>query len=263
MKRAFVGLAGMLVLGLAAGPSDASGTSGSDTQPSARTGEVPSKSRRPRLVFAVLLVTVLLVAAGVVTYVVTRPPDLIDLKVVDGSTVGAIEGDLTTVGSNQTPLVLNFVATTYANETNGEASTLTLRLHTWTFFDSGGGDVEVDINATVAGTFAADLHPANLQLFANQTGPNGSLEAWAEQFGTNVSFDPGQSFGVLNGSGVLSATIVGGAYRFSYSDFFKVIGRPWYNRFAGFRVTVTGPFTPAVGVGILLKIINTNGGSWA
>lgn len=248
-----------------AGPSAAPGTNGSDARPSARREKSPNDGRRPRIVLAVLLITVLLVIAGVVTYVVTRPPLLIDLKVTDGSTVGVIEGNLTSYGAPERPaLVLDFAATTYANETDGEASTLTIRIHSWTLFDSTCGCVRVNINATVAGLFASDLRPGGLQLEANQTGPNGALQSWAEmQFGTNVSFDPDYSFGFYNGSGILSGTIVGGSSRFSYSDFFDVWGRPWYNRFAGFRATVIGPFTPAVSVSILLKIVNTNGGMWA
>ncbi len=210
-----------------------------------------------------LLVAVVLAVAGVITYIVTRPPSLIDLNVVDGSTVGTIQGNLTSYGS-LSPLVLNFTATTYANETDGAASTLTLRLHTWTFFDSLCGCVQSFINVSAAAAFTTDLHPTYLQLEANQTGPNGSLDSWADrQFGTNVSFDPNFSFGFFNGTGVLAATVASGAYRFSYSDFFNFHGRPWWNRFVGFRVTVTGPFSPAVGIGILLKIINTNGGTWA
>ena len=211
--------------------------------------------------------TVVLAAAGIVTYFVTRPPALVDLTVTGGSAVGAIEGNLMTVGSNQTELVLDFAATTYANETDGAASTFTLQLHTWTLYDTTCGCVVVNVNATVVGAFASDLHPASLQLLANQTGPNGSLQSWAdEQYGTNVSFDPGQSIGFYNGSGILSATIVGGAgttHHFSYAGFFNARGRPWYNRFVGFRATVTGAFTPAVSVGILLKIVNTAGGVWA
>ncbi len=214
-------------------------------------------------VLAVLLVAVVLAVAGVVTYIVTRPPSLIDLNVVDGSTVGAIQGNLTSYGS-LSPLVLNFASTTYANETNGATSTLTLRLDTWTSFNDVCGCVEVNVNATATGVFASDLHPAALQLEANQTGPNGSLQSWADrQFGTNVSFDPSYSFGFFNGTGVLAATVASGAYRFTYSDWFEVDGRPWYNRFVGFRATVAGAFAPAVSVGILLKIINTNGGTWA
>ncbi len=205
----------------------------------------------------------MVVVAGVVVYVVTRPPTVINLKVADGSTVGTIQGNLTSYGS-LSPLVLNFASTTYGNETNGVASTLTLRLYTVTDFSDLCGCVEVGINATATGVFASDLDPAALQLEANQTGPNGSLDSWADQqFGANVTFDPGQFFGFFNGTGVLYATVVGGAHRFSYSDFFYFHGRPWYNRFVGFRATVTGPFAPAVSVGILLEIINTNGGKWA
>ncbi len=218
-------------------------------------------------VLITFLLAIVLAVAGAITYIVTRPPALIDLKVTDGSTVGAIEGNLTAAGSNQTDLILDFAATTYANETPGAVSTLMLRLHTGTYYDSYGGDVVVEIYAVVVGAFASDLRPASLQLWANQTGGNGSLQSWADrQFGANVSFDPAQSFVVLNGTGTLSAIIgsaSGNTFRFGYSDYFEVNGRPWFNRFVGFRVTVTGPFAPAVSVGILLKVINTNGGTWA
>lgn len=213
-----------------------------------------------------LLVAVVLAVAGAVTYIVTRPPVLTPLAVKEGSTVDSIPWNETT-GSNQTDLILDFAATTYANETNGAASTLTLRLHTETMFDSGCGCVQINIYAAAVGSLASALHPASLQLSANQTGPNGTLDSWpSEQLGANVSFDPGQYLGFYNGSGVLLAAITGGsgpAYRFSYSDRFEFNGRPEYNRFVGFRATVTGPFTPAVSVGILLKIVNTNGGTWA
>ena len=216
-------------------------------------------------VLAVLLVAVLVVAAGVVTYVVTRPPDAVDLRVTDGSTVGAIEWNLTSMPGFG--FGLNFAATTYANETDGATSSLILSLHTWTLWDGGCGCIEVDVNATAVGAFASNLRPANVQLWANQTGPNATFDGQASwQYGTNVSFAPGQSFGFSNnGTGVLSATIAGGAgpvERFSYSDVFLVRGAPWYNRFVGLRATVAGPFVPAVSVGILLEVINTSGGTW-
>jgi hypothetical protein len=260
-QRCFV----LAVVGVVLG-GGTSGTNGSDSRPTLPAREAPSKGRRPRLVLAVLLVAAVLAVAGVVTYAVTRPPALIDLKVTDGSMVGAIEGNLTSYGSLDA-LVLNFEATTYANETGGAASTLTLRLYTWTLFDSTCGCVVVNINATVVGTFASDLHPANLQLMANQTGPNGGLQSReVYQFGVNVSFAPGQYIAVFNGSGALSAAILGDAgktYRFSYSDRFELDALPEYNRFVGFWVTVTGAFTPAADIGILLKIINVPGGIWA
>ncbi len=217
-------------------------------------------------VLTAFLIAIVLAVAGVVTYIVTRPPVLTPLAVKDGSTVGAILWNETT-GSNQTDLILDFAAMTYGNETDGTASTLGLRLHTETIFDSGCACVQINIYATAVGSFASGLRPANVQLWANQTGPNGSLDSWpSEQYGTNVSFDPGQYLGFYNGSGVLLAAITSGsgpAYRFSYSDRFEFNGRPEYNRFVGIRATVTGPFAPIVNVGILLKVINTNGGTWA
>ena len=198
-----------------------------------------------------LAVAVVVVAAVLSVYLLTPPPPIL-LSVSDGSTTGVVAWNETT-GSNQTDLVLNFAATSYANETDGAVSTLTLRLRTWTFYASAGATLSLNINATVSGAFAPNLHPADLELEANLTGANSSLQSWgSSQFGTNVSF-PTQSFGFASGSGVLSATISSG--HFGYSDYFEVNGRPGHDRFVGFRATVEGPFTPPVSVMILLSVI--------
>ena len=211
---------------------------------------------------AVLLVAILVGVAGVATFIVTRPPAPVNLRVKDGSTVGVIEWNLTSMPGFG--FGLNFAAMTYANETNSATSSLTLTLHTWTLWDGGCECLQVNVNASAVGAFASNLRPANVQLWANQTGPNGTLDSWpTEQYGTNVSFDPGQSIGFYTGSAAVSATVMGGAYRISYSDRFEVWGGPQNNRFVGLRATVTGPFVPAVSVGILREVINTSGGAWA
>ncbi len=261
-----VGLRGLPIAALVASLPEATRTGGSDSQSPERPGGGPNKARRSLRVLAVLLLAVVLAVAGVVAYVVTRPPDLVSLKVTDGSRVGVISGNLTSILSNNSR-VLDFAVTTYANETNGLTSKLILRLHTWTLYDGTCGCVDFNVIATIVGDFAADLRPSALRLAVNQTGPNASLQSWeADQVGTNVSFNPMQSFSLSSGTEALNATIIGEAgkpYSFQYSDYFNMRASPRYNRFLGFQAVVTGSFTPAVDVGILLKIINVPGGIWA
>ncbi len=125
--------------------------------------------------FFAFAVAAVVVVAGVSVYVLTLPPP-IPLTVKDGSATGTIEGNLTTIGSNQTDLVLDFLATTYANQTNGLGSTLTLRLHTYSLYDGGCGCLETNVIASVAGSFAANLRPSTLQFVVNQSGPRTDVQ---------------------------------------------------------------------------------------
>lgn len=227
------------------------------------------RARRTPLLLA-FAVAVVVVVAAVSVYVLTRPPP-ITLAVSDGSTTGTIEGNLTTVGSNQTDLVLDFAASTYANQTNGLSSALTLRLHTYSLYDSGCGCLETNLIASVVGSFVANLRPSALQFVVNQSGSRIEVQGWGAGEGTNVSIDPTQVLAFANnGSGALTATIAsqtGVRYNFTYSERTEVRANETatirYNHFLGFRVAVTGAFTPIVGVGILLKIVDASGGLWA
>ncbi len=204
-----------------------------------------------RTLVLVLAVAAIVVVAVVSLYVLTPPPPT-PLTVADGSMSGAVPWNMTT-GSNQTALILNFTATTYANQTEGASSTLTLRLYTHTYYDTTGATLSLNVNATVTGNFASNLRPGALRLTANLTGANSSIQSWGGlQFGTNVSF-PMQAFGFYSGTGTLSASVSGN--HFWYSDYVEINGRPGHNRWVGFRATIEGPFTPSVTVGILLSVI--------
>jgi len=199
-------------------------------------------------------------------YGLTRPPALI---VTDGSIVGVIGGNLTSITDTQHALILLFNATTYANQSAGTVSTLSIHVWTETYYDVAAGDVYVFANVTVVGRFAANLHPSSLQIAVNETGPLILLQSESvRQIGSNVSYNSQQTVNLRdNDTGGLSVSLINGGgagafYGFSYSDWFDVTERPWYNHFLGFRATVTGPFTPAIQVGVLLEIINTNGGTW-
>jgi hypothetical protein len=210
----------------------------------------------------VLAVVVLVVVAILSVYVLTRPPP-IPLRVSDGSTTGVIEGNFAYIGS-ATPLVRYFDATTYANQSGGPTSALTLHLFTGTYIS--GGMVTTDVFITVRGEFASNLHAAGLTLTGNQTG-NFSAGQWVdgrtEQNPVNISY-AWQSMEWAAGPATFTPTLVnqtgpGPLYEFVY----PVSGSIWTplgdSAFVGFRATVTGQFTPAVSVGILLQIIDVPG----
>ncbi len=213
------------------------------------------------------LIVVALAASGVVIYVVTRPPALpINLAVSDGSTLGAIEGNFTNITDTRDALVLQFGATVYANQSGVASSKLSIHVWTETYYDAVAGAMYQFDNVTIMGRFASNLRPSGLQLTLNETGPAIGLHTDILPQGANVSFNSEVVTLYQDGTTNLSATLINGGaaapFDFGYYTEFNVVWRPWYNHFVGFRATVTGPFTPAVGVGILLKIINTSGGTW-
>ncbi len=241
------------------------------TQPGTPPPPPPTPLPRPVEKWLVLaLAAIIIVAIAALTISSLPGPPPIPLTVSDGSTTGTIEGNLTTVGSNQTDLVLDFAASTYASQTDGLGSTLTLRLHTYSLYDSACGCLETDVIASVVGSFAANLRPSALQFVVNQSGPRTETQGWGAGQGTNVSIDPAQILAFANnGTGALTATIVsqpGVRYSFTYSEKTDVRANETpsvrYNHFLGFRVIVTGAFTPSVSVGILLKIVDASGGIW-
>lgn len=189
------------------------------------------------------------------------------LSVIDGSIVGVIEGDFTNYSSTA-PLSLNFSATTYVNQTAGLASTLTLQLRTWTYYDATAGAEVVNVNLTISGRFASDLQPRNLDLTCNLSGPAITLTSafWFPNH-LNVSYDPNSGISLSgNTSGSQSAGLIGqggpGPYRFFvYSEKLIAVGRTWWNHFLGLRASVTG-LSSQVGVGVLLKVIDVPGGRW-
>ena len=241
---------------------------------SPRSAPAPPPRRRLTLV---LVVAAVVVVAGVSLYVLTRPPPIpsIPLTVTDGSTTGVIEGSFASYTSTNASLVRTFNATTYANESDGQASSLALSLYSWTYFD--GFHVITNVFVTMRGGFASNLEPGELTLTYNQTGrfTQAYGHAWSSptnlSFGVlndsvpgpmNVSTNPGHVAYVSGpGSAVLTASLVNRtdearSYEFVFPAFFSPVQYPiGYNHLFGFRATATGRFTPAVSVGILLDML--------
>ncbi len=224
--------------------------------------------KRKLLLVVAIAVAAAVIVAGASTYLLTRP---VDLAVRDVSTLGVIEGNLTSISSIH-PLFSSFNATTYANQSGFPSSSLALRVQAITFYVGPlPGYLETKVMVIVLGHFVANLHPSDLSLTGNQTGTAMDVLEFnsGQQAGTNVSFDPQQDFYGIWGNGSLTAKAAfvnaGGAgiyYDFSYRVGYVLsvyMGSDYFgsDHFAGFHVTVGGGFTPSVGVGILLQIINT------
>lgn len=218
--------------------------------------------KRTLLLGLVGLVALVVVLAAIFAYALIPPP--VRLTVVEGSAVGVIEGNLTSISSIP-GLVLVFEATTYANQSGSASSIVNLRVWTDTYYVAGSGDVEIEVLMNISGRLAANLHPTTVVAAVNQSGPFAVVRSLGPQAGLNVSFDAAQYITLVdNASGSLSATLVnqGGTYNFfGYSLILLVDARPWYNRFLGFRAGVSGQAL-SVGVTVLLKIINDAGGIW-
>jgi len=205
--------------------------------------------------------------SGALVYQSTRGPSPISLIVLDGSTLGVIEGNLPNITSGAA-LAVNLTATTYANETGNRSSTLVMLLETWTYYDSAAQAVRVWVNLSVSGHFVSNLHPAELLVTSNLTGPDETVSStfWFPKQ-VNVSYSPNVYVSFAgNGSATQSVTLVnqGGSapyYDFVFSELFLATGRYWWNHFFGLRATVTG-LGAQVGVGVLLKIVDIPGGAW-
>ncbi len=203
--------------------------------------------------------------SGTLVYELAKAP--VHLMVTDGSMIGVIEGNFANV-SSLSPLVGHFTTTTYANQSSGTGSTLALRLNTSTFFIPGYNLVETDIKVTVQGVFASNLNLSGLTVTYNQTGQLAAARGGALSSRTNVSYDPVQIANVTGpGSAVLTPALLNQSatapfYEFVFPSFFMTWYPVGHDHFLGFRVTVAGRFTPAVGVGILLKLMDVPGGVW-
>ncbi len=207
------------------------------------------------------------VAGSIVVAYVWSQPRPVELTVADGSTVGSIEGDFVRHGSNDS-IIRFFNATTYANESDGRASVLTLRLRTWTFFEAATGMVITDIEVKVEGEFRSNLHVGGLSLSYNQTGcPSAFAWGYAEPNPVNISYDPAshQMIYVCNGTAAFTPTLEnqtgqGAVYMFVFPALVEDKNPLGYNQSVAFRATVSGDFRPDVSVGILLRIIDVPGG---
>ena len=227
--------------------------------------------KRVLLLGLVALVAVVVAGAATFAYVLTQPQP-VRLTVANGSTVGVIEGDFVNYPWTNSTIVHYFNGTTYANQSGDPSSALTLRLKTSTYYAGADYLVITDIFATVQGTFASGLHLSGLTLTVNQTGRGnawGAAEPVQGPNPTNISYDPANRQMINLGPGVnaFTPTLANQTgkspfYEFAFPAYIQDEDPIGYNQFLGLRATLTGPFTPAVSVGILLQIIDTPGGAW-
>ena len=220
----------------------------------------PARRRRTWLV---LVVAGGIVVASVSIFVLTLPPAL---AIFDGSQRGSIRGDFPTIFSNDS-LVFSFSATTYANQSQGPPSTLTLRLQGHTYwvanpYNRSRGDLQTWITANVSGHFARNVQASQVRLGCNGTGIETYVDSQpSDQRGVNLSFDRNAQAGFHDsGAGSLTATLVnqngaGPYHDFSFSELFLMDQYKGYEAFVGFRATVTGWMLPEISVRILLQTV--------
>jgi len=230
--------------------------------------------KRIHLLVVLVVLVVVTSTSVVLAYILTRSPSPIALTVSDSPIVGRIEGNLTSITDTTFAIIREFSTTTYANESAGPVSTLSLQAWTETFYDAQASMVLLYAYVIVVGSFAPNLKPGALEFTVNETGPLIGLGLISAPTTTNLTFVSSLNF-VLSGAdtGSLSATLTNRSQTTPFYDFgfrsppysggtFQVEWHPQYNHFVGFQATVTGPFTPAVSASILLEIINTDGGTW-
>ena len=237
------------------------------TQADTPAAPIPTPAPKARWTWPLLVLAVaVIVIAGVTSVYFLTPPPPIPLVVADGSTEAAIEGNLTGIGSTS-PGEYYFNATTYANQSQGPSSSLSLRLVVDAGFlaspsDPSSGEWLMHIAMTGLGRFAANLRPSQLTLAVNGTSANLHVDSEDSYLtGANVTFNPQPiAYFIDNGSASVAATPASpnptGLHVFSFSDEWRIDEYLSFNGTYGFRATVIGDFTPAVSVGILLNIIN-------
>ncbi len=227
-------------------------------------------------VFAVGLAVLIVVALAAYTVMYNPGPALV---VTEGSITGVLEGNFANYTNTYTVPLEYFNATTYANQSGGLGSTLTLRLLTATNSQSLGIFTAVYVRAE--GEFASNLNLTGLTLVYNKSGTfwdvlasplldGGSIMRYPSPNitwpgSTNVTYSGPMITSAFNTtSGALTPTLAnetgkGPFYEFAFS------ARIWAecpldpsasNDFLGFRATVTGRFTPDVSVGILLQVLD-------
>lgn len=229
------------------------------------TSEAPARpERHHRWARLLLVVLVASIVIGATLFVVTLPPPL---SIKEGSTSGPILANFPTTTSTLHPAFGNFTATTYANQTSGPSSNLTLKFHSygWAMGDEYGVIDHVDFfyYISVLGKFAPNLHPGALRLACNVTGSHIATEFHHEiHQGPNVSVNPQQVFAFFdNGTGALTASLAnsggtGPFYAFEYRANGWGTMRYQYTQYLGFRATVTGWMLPAISVSLGFEIRN-------
>ena len=225
----------------------------------------PAANARGKRMLLALAVSALVVAAGVSIYLLARPPP-VPLAISDGSTAALSRATFSDYSDTAYGVAREYTATTTANQSGGPTSILTLDLQTnsaWVPISAVLAEVDTAVFVTVRGAFASNLRPTGLTLACNSTG-GGTPGGWAEPGGTNVSYDPTHPQTVPDCNGAVGFTPTlenvsdeGPVYAFV---FVASVGSLWGldggDQFLGFRATVTGPFAPAVSVGILLHLVD-------
>ena len=208
---------------------------------------------------------VIITIAGSTAILLSLPPSL---SVSDGSRAYEIEGNFTAMNS-LSPTVWYLNATTYANQTSGLSSTLTLDLKVYGFYDSAAHAIQFFSIATVLGKFSANIRPSGLLITVNETGPLVNVFGHVLPPGVNgrpgspnVSFDQSQTIGFAgNGTGNLGVSLAnqGGStpqYEFVFFEETDLTYRYLFDHILGTRATVTGWLLPPISVSIVLRIAN-------
>jgi hypothetical protein len=233
-----------------------------------------SPGRRWRL-FTALVAAGVIVIATLSVYVLTRPPP-IPLTVSDGSLSKIIEATFADYQDTGHPIFRVYTATTYANQSDGASSRLTLRLFV-VAFDAPPRGATLGMFAIVSGRFAPNLSPTRLTFTFNQTGRYASAYGYAYPTAfnnslpnapiafpgpTNVTYEGAflpQVVGTGSssiGSSFLNESKAGPSYDFLYPAYIEEVDPLGDDAFLAIRATVMGPFTPAVSVGILVHLVN-------
>jgi len=214
-----------------------------------------------RVLFALLAAALVV---GATLFVLSLPPSL---SIKEGSTFGVVRANFPTTTSTEHPVVGNFTATTYANQSSGPSSSLTIQVSSHGFavgYNYALSYVEFFYDIAVIGKFASNLRPGDLQFITNVSGSRIALDFfnnWDQ--GPNVSSDRQQTFGFWNnGTGILSASLKdagrpGAFYEFKYGAHGQ--SELWNykaTQFIGFRAIVTGWMMPPINVAIVMEITN-------
>ena len=218
----------------------------------------------------VVAIVVFFAVVAIWVYVIAPSP----LTIEDVSMKAVIQGDFVNY-SSLSPLVQFFNATTTVDQTGYPTSVLSLRMTVSAFgpFTGFPATYGIFIRLGVVGRIAPNLHPGELVLTYNQTGYELHALGSEELTGANplppvnvtTCPPPGCTLPSVevadNGSGALTSPLYndnGAAayYYFSYPAFFEIRERVGLDFFVGVRITLAGPFTPSVSVGILVQVMD-------
>ncbi len=241
---------------------------GSDATP--KPPSAPRRRMPARRIVLALVVAVVVVAATL--FVLSLPPQL---TIHEGMTYRALLANFPTTNSGTNMASGKYMATTYANQTAGPSSNLTVFVG---MYGAAVGmnyviqGVEMNYAVEVVGRFAPNLRLGSLQFSFNQTAPGAPANFWdgpgmpasylynVTGAGANVSASNEQAFAVTaNGSGGLTVNLLnaggpGPFYEFAYWAHGESYMGYQGPKFLEFRATVTGwilpPISAAVGVGI-------------